>query len=596
MSARTRQSAATSANGAGPAGGDARELEWQLAAPDPGEVERWLDRHPLLDGLAIEPLPAQQLHDTYLDTDDWRVFRAGFALRLREKDGQVEATLKGLRSARDDAADRREISEPLRIGAARVGGARALAGAGGPVGTRVRDIAGVKPLRTLFEVRTSRRRFSVRGRKPAAAVGEIALDEARFPRADGHRRPVVLTRVEVEAAVGGDAAALQRLVERLRSECDLHAATENKFAVGLRSASLEPPRLEAERKAQAVQAAIDASTRAGDFAAAALLRLAREWQAHEPAARLGESAEALHALRVTGRRMDTVLSLLGAYLPTALVKTRPRLKSLLDALGAVRDVDIRLEATGGYRDSLPEGDRAALAPLLRHLAAERGAARATMLRALDAKAARHWLDSLPARLAANGWRASAASPRNAAALSVLPKLIRKRYRKLRRRARRLTSDSPLAAYHEVRIGAKKLRYALEIFAPTYAKPAQDMIGALHKLQNKLGAQQDAGAVAEYLRQLAGRAPASFPPQTLFLMGRMAEQHWRQAARLSRKFGRPWRKVRGKRWQALHSRMLALRPSAPPGKSKANGIDHGTGGKWRLAGAAGEPRSAHASRH
>src|SRR6185437_6561415 len=218
-------------------GGDTREVEWQLTAPDLGAVRRWLERHASLDTLRIEPLPTQELHDKYLDTEDWRVFRAGFALRLRGKEGRADATLKGLRSAREDVADRREITEPLPTG--RV---TALARAAGPVCSRVRDIAGIKALRTLFDIRTSRERFAVRSRDTATVLGEIALDEARFPRGDRHRRPMVLTRVELEAA-GPDSAPLERLVERLRTECELHPASENKFAVGLRSAALEPPRI-----------------------------------------------------------------------------------------------------------------------------------------------------------------------------------------------------------------------------------------------------------------------------------------------------------------------------------------------------------------
>ena len=50
-------------------GSEAREVEWQLTAPDLGVVRRWLEQHPRLDRLSIAPLPAQQLHDTYLDTE-----------------------------------------------------------------------------------------------------------------------------------------------------------------------------------------------------------------------------------------------------------------------------------------------------------------------------------------------------------------------------------------------------------------------------------------------------------------------------------------------------------------------------------------------
>ena len=572
-------------NGSSAADGDAREVEWQLTAPDLGPVRRWLDRHAQVDDLSIERLPAQQLHDTYLDTEDWRVFRAGFALRLRERNkGPVEATLKGLRSAREDVADRREITERVPEGRA-----KALAQATGPVGSRVHDVAGVKPLRTLFDVRTSRQRFAVRSRHAAAAVGEIALDEARFSRGNahtGHRRPMVLTRVELEAS-GPDSAALERLAERMCAECGLHPAKENKFAVGLRSASLEPPQgVRPDADANPDLAVMHSSTRASDFAAEALRRLIQEWQAHEPAARLGEGPEPLHKLRVAARRMDTVLSLFGPFLPTSVTRNRPKLKALLDAVGEVRDVDIRIEAARAFRDKLAESARPAFDPLLRYLESERTHARARMLRTLDAKATREWLESLPNQLARTGAPVHSASMRNAVALSVMPRLIRKRYLKLRKCARRLTRRSSIDEFHEVRIRTKKLRYALELVAPTYAKPTDAMLAALQRLQSKLGTQHDSDVIAQYLAQLALHPPAGFSPMTLFLMGRMAQVHTRQAASLSGKIAKPWRKVRGWRWKALRARMKRLRDDVPDTIGKDGRLDHRAIGNGKLVGAYG----------
>ncbi len=138
------------------------------------------------------------------------------------------------------------------------------------------------------------------------------------------------------------------------------------------------------------------------------------------------------------------------------------------------------------------------------------------------KPARHWLDSLPDQLARATATLASASLRNATALAVVPDLIRKRYRKLRKCARRLTPESSMEEFHEVRIRAKKLRYALEVVAPTYAKPADRVIAKLQKLQSTLGTQHDADVLARYLEQLAGHPPADFTAATLFVMGRMAQ--------------------------------------------------------------------------
>jgi inorganic triphosphatase YgiF len=61
---------------------DSREVEWQLASSDLGSVRRWLDAQDSIEGLVVAPQPTLQIFDTYFDTDDWRIFRAGYALRV----------------------------------------------------------------------------------------------------------------------------------------------------------------------------------------------------------------------------------------------------------------------------------------------------------------------------------------------------------------------------------------------------------------------------------------------------------------------------------------------------------------------------------
>src|SRR5277367_3577854 len=92
---------------------DGREVEWQLASADLGSVRRWLADHGTIDGLVLEPRSTLQIFDTYLDTEDWRIHRAGFALRIRSESGKSEATLKSLHSASAEVADRRELSETI---------------------------------------------------------------------------------------------------------------------------------------------------------------------------------------------------------------------------------------------------------------------------------------------------------------------------------------------------------------------------------------------------------------------------------------------------------------------------------------------------
>src|SRR5271168_819346 len=131
-----------------------REVEWQLASADLGSVRRWLADHGTIDGLILEPRSTLEIFDTYLDTEDWRIYRAGFALRVRSGSGTTEATLKSLHSASKEVADRRELTETLNSS-----DNEAIRESIGPVGTRVCAVSGARTLLPLFELRTSRQRF-----------------------------------------------------------------------------------------------------------------------------------------------------------------------------------------------------------------------------------------------------------------------------------------------------------------------------------------------------------------------------------------------------------------------------------------------------
>src|SRR5687767_1479364 len=98
-------------SGAADAAEGRREIEWQLSAPDLGLVRRWLSDHGSVDGLTIEPRPTRTISDIYVDTGDWRLQRAGFALRMRDTSGRPEATLKDLARGSDFLRIRPEFND-----------------------------------------------------------------------------------------------------------------------------------------------------------------------------------------------------------------------------------------------------------------------------------------------------------------------------------------------------------------------------------------------------------------------------------------------------------------------------------------------------
>jgi triphosphatase len=530
---------------------DGREVEWQLESTDLGPVRQWLAGHASIDGLVLEPRSTLQIFDTYLDTEDWRFHRAGFALRIRSESGKSEATLKSLHSASAEVADRRELSEALDDP-----DNESIRQSKGPVGTRVDAVSGARTLLPLFEVRTSRQRFAVRRADETRQLGEIALDETVISRPHGEPRSS-MQRVEVEALTAVR-EPLQSLVKTLRRDCALQAASDSKYSQGLKSVGLA-----AGSAPQFAPTAVDAAMPLAQVAFANLRRYLTAWHLHEPAARLGDDSEQLHDLRVAGRRLDAILRQFKSYLPAPFLQVRPALKKLLRALGEARDVDVALSELGAFTRDLPESDQESAEPLKQHLLAERRRARTSMLQALDSASTQKSLQKLTSLLAVP----PAAAQQSAAdsALHAAPEWIRRRYRKVRKGAELLELDSTTEAYHAVRGHVKKLRYALEAVALIYGKPADEMLRALRRWQEKLGVIQDAAVASRRLKTLAGAPPKDLAPETLFLMGRLAEHYAGTALRARKLHAKGYRKVRG-RWKKLRMKLeesaLIDAPQAP----------------------------------
>lgn len=229
-------------------GGESQEIEWQYDVPGGLEkVEEWLSsRDPTRFRLKILGGSVKELIDTYYDAEDWRLFRAGYALRIRREEGSgSEATMKSLISAAEDNLHRRlEVSEPFEAGEI-----NDLLRAPGPVGERLRALLGPRKLRPIFEIRTRRQTFDLVLDKQseketqtcgsAARVGEVALDDSEIPLGG---RSVRLTRVEVELDTSATTAPskLEGFVKAMENALELRPAMVSKYEIGLAATGQRP--------------------------------------------------------------------------------------------------------------------------------------------------------------------------------------------------------------------------------------------------------------------------------------------------------------------------------------------------------------------
>ena len=321
-------------------------------------VERWLAALPTLaieagelgtvTALARTP---RRLVDSYIDTDDWRIARAGFVARTRRRGRHDEVTLKDTRPAGDNGLRQRlEVTEILPSS-----GLAALE-PDGPVGRRLRAIVGTRHVQEVLQVRTRRRPFALRVGGVDAA--EVALDDTVIVVGNG-QRPMQLRRVEVEVLPEW-LEALEPLVEQLRVSCGLRPAQLSKFEAGLLGLGEEIP-----GSPDLGSTAVGVESTMGELAFAVLRRQLAILRDKEPGTRLGEDPEELHDMRVATRRVRAALALFAAVLPVRAQVFREELGWLGRLLGAVRDLDVQLEgltesagATSGWSvGARPRGTR-----------------------------------------------------------------------------------------------------------------------------------------------------------------------------------------------------------------------------------------------
>jgi len=288
------------------------------------------------------------------------------------------------------------------------------------------------------------------------------------------------------------------------------------------------------------------------------------WMRHEPGARLGADPEELHQLRVAVRRIEATLGLFKHQLSPRLLQARHGAKGVLRTLGTARDFDVQLALLQRYCAELPAAERAAAAPLQTRLEEERVRARSKMTRALDTEVTRHWLETIS--LASADFTA-ASEPTAVPAVQVLPERVRGRFKKLKKQVRKLDARSTMEDYHAVRRRAKQLRYALECGAGMFGKPADEMLKALRRLQDCLGAQQDAHTAKNRLASIVADPGSHLPADTVFLMGRLAEHHVKETARARKDLAGAWRRVRGRRWKALSAKMQEVSEKSQPAAAK-----------------------------
>jgi len=548
------------------------ELELKYRVTDPTTGERLIAAERLAELAASGSPRTTQLEDRYVDTGDGALARAGFAVRLRQSGAGTVVSVKSLARTEGPggAVRREELEGPADRVAAAVewppSDARSL----------VLEHAGDAPLVERVTVRQLRRKRVLRSGPTRV---ELSLDEV-----DVVARGTIVSRfLELEAELlKGPEEALAGLGAVLDAEVGLRRSRSSKLEAALAAldgtaeieVSGELP-TEAELRAGSDLPSPDPSAAASgrlvvgkapgvtadDHIAEAGRKVMRFHLArmldYEAGTRSGLDPEDVHKMRVATRRQRAAWRVFGeSFRPGRTKRYRKGLREIAGRLGAVRDLDVQLEAADAYRADLPVAEQRALEPLMNAWRSHREDARVLLLRELDADGFRRWVDEYRDFVRTEGAQVLAVGPVQPHRVrDTAPSRIWAAYEAVRG-YEPVLRWADVETLHELRIAGKWLRYTLEFVREALGPGSAPLIARVTAMQDHLGLLNDADVTASMARTFLVEHAGELSGLESAAIGRYLVDRERAVARLRRTIGPTWRGITGPAYRRALGRVVA----------------------------------------
>jgi CHAD domain-containing protein len=472
-------------------------------------------RLPDLDDVAAAvettPVDEHRLETVYYDTPDLRLARWGCNLRLRQGEGW---TLKLPTTSEGPTLTRRELEFP---------------GSGGrpPEAAVALVIAYVRrsTLVPVASLSTLRRRVQLKNRD-GAVLAEVVDDDVSVIQ--GLRVQSRFREVEVELRDPSAERLLDPILARLRGAGAGDEDQASKLVRALGARATAAPEVD--------PIPVSPTSSAGELVRHVIAMSVASLLRHDPGVRLGDDPEDVHRARVATRRLRSQLRTFRTMLDGEWANAlREDLRWLGAGLGSVRDRQVMSQRLRSRTSALIEDDAPTVGELADELQAESEEARARLV--LDMRSDRY-IDLIERLIEASRAPALTATAQQAA-MSAVPALARRDWKRLRKGISRLPNPPPDAGLHQIRILAKRVRYAAEAAEPVVGKIATQFAEAAAALQDVLGDHQDSVTAQRWLRD-AGQGPRAFVAGELCAIERDA------AARDRAEWARVWKKVDRKR--------------------------------------------------
>ena len=461
------------------------ELKLSLSAAQ----ARRLQVHPLLASQKPEKF---RLYNTYYDTPDFDLRKRGIALRLRRKGWAVWLmTVKGGDSGAGGLAERSEWEAPTQPGVFDFSIV-------GDVALREFLNAQLGRLTPVFSTDFSRSAWLIaRNNCQVELVLDRGYVEVKSNPATAARK-IPLCEIELELIEGSSSDVLFDLAIELATDLHLHPEILSKAERGyvLADSSLSLPVKACASPLVLEMSPVEAFRL---IALSCILQLQR----NEAGAIAGQDPEYVHQARVSIRRLRSAFKLFSPLLPKCFVDVyAPRWRHLAAQLGGARDWDVFLNETLAPLEEAFPGDPD-LAILRCRGEAKKRKAQENAVNALTQREYSQLLLAFSAALLrVDGPTIHSGQAKEAKNLLDFAQL---RLKKLARITRRRTAGQACLSAerrHELRIDFKKLRYALDFFAPLFpVKRVVSYQSSLASIQDLLGTLNDQVTASALIKEL-----------------------------------------------------------------------------------------------
>ncbi len=439
-------------------------------------------------GVICGPSSTQEMLAEYYDTPTLSLARWGASLRWRDERPKPLWTVKLPASSDGSFMSRHEVT---------------FAGPRANVPPRAIELVRVfrrgQPLEAVATLRTTRTETAllVDGESIATVCDDLVTGDRIGAESLSFREIEVELAPEVEAE-----ATLRAITRRLRkSGCQVEEPVLAKVARVLGDPAQQSP--------DVVISDLTPRSRVGALVTSTLSGSLDQLIRRDPLVRGGNEPEDLHQFRVAARRLRSDLGTFAPVLDSAWARPlRDELRWLGNEAGAVRDADVlrlRLERRFG---AMPAADAVVSGQLLGRLEHARSRARSRLLRSMATDRYDALIEALIS--ATHEPRLAADDPKIASrpARRIVAELVRRRWRRLKQAADALDADSPDEDLHDVRILAKRCRYASEAASKVFGRDARRFSRAIAEVQEVLGDHQDTVVAEAWLHAAAKAVPGA----------------------------------------------------------------------------------------